>query len=325
MPDTVAEAREHPESQAGIGIDQVIDHHAGIVAALPEPPVLVGHSFGGLVVQALLDRGLGRAGVAIDPAPIRGVVRTARRRSCARRSRCCGNPANRKRAVSLTPEPVPGDFGNALPAEESDRLHEQWTIPGPAEAAVPVRPGQRDPRRPGGDRGRHPHGDRAPLLIISGGADRTVPDSVSQATYKLYGKSAAVTEFRQFPDRGHSLTVDSGWAEIAQAALDWLAKQGIAGTTVAERRRLAGRQRGAHGVAGDLGAVELLVGAAHQLQRVGLLPARGSHAEREAQLAGSEALRCQLHRLAAQAFGQFDGAVHISTGHEDRELVAAEM
>src|SRR3954468_8928557 len=73
--ETGAEAREHPESQAGIGIDEVIEHHAQIVEALPSFPVLVGHSFGGLVVQALLDRGLGRAGVAIDPAPIRGVVR----------------------------------------------------------------------------------------------------------------------------------------------------------------------------------------------------------------------------------------------------------
>ena len=130
VPDTVAEARAHPESQAGIGIDQVIDSHARLVEAMPEPPVLIGHSFGGLVVMSLLDRGLGRAGVAIDPAQIRGVVRTPPAQ-LASAFPVLRNPANRKRAVSLTPGQFRSAFGNALPEEESARLHEQWTIPGP--------------------------------------------------------------------------------------------------------------------------------------------------------------------------------------------------
>ncbi len=228
VPDTVAEARAHPESQAGIGIDQVIDHFAGIVEALPQPPVLVGHSFGGLVVQALLDRGLGRAGIAIDPAPIRGVVRlpVAQLRAALPALR---NPGNRKRAVSLTQSQFRYAFGNALPAEEADRLHEQWTIPSPAKPLFQSAVANTTRRSKAATAVDTQRGDRGPLLIISGGADHTVPDSVSKATFKLYGKSAAITEFRQFPDRGHSLTVDAGWAEIAQAALDWLAKQGIAG------------------------------------------------------------------------------------------------
>ncbi|MCW2637045.1 MAG: alpha/beta hydrolase [Blastococcus sp.] len=230
VPDTVAEARAHPESQAGVGIDQVIEHHARLVEAMAALPVLVGHSFGGLVVQSLLDRGLGRAGVAIDPAPIRGVVRLppAQLRSAFP---VLSNPANRKRAVSLTPDQFRSSFGNALGAEEAAQLHEQWTIPGPGRPLFQAALANMTPRGRAATAVDTRRTERAPLLIISGGADRTVPDSVSRAAFKLYGRSAAVTEFRQFPDRGHSLTVDSGWAEVADAALAWLRRQGIGGQT----------------------------------------------------------------------------------------------
>jgi non-heme chloroperoxidase len=230
VPETVAEARARPDTQAGVGIDEVIEHHAGLVAGLPRSPVLVGHSFGGLVVQALLGRGLGRAGVAIDPAPIRGVLRlpAAQLRTALP---VLSNPANRGRAVSLTPAQFRAAFGNALPAEEADRLHEQWAIPGPGKPLFQSALANMTPRTRAATAVDTHRAERGPLLIISGGADRTVPDSVSRAAYKLYGKAAAVTEFRQFPDRGHSLTVDSGWTEVADAALDWLQKQGITGHT----------------------------------------------------------------------------------------------
>jgi alpha-beta hydrolase superfamily lysophospholipase len=230
VPATVAEAREHPESQAGVGFEQIVDHHAAIVESLPEPPVLVGHSFGGLVVMSLLDRGLGRAGVAIDPAQIRGVVRTPPAQ-LASAFPVLRNPANRKRAVSLTADQFRSAFGNALPRDESDRLHEQWTIPGPGRPLFQAALANATPKSRAATAVDTRKADRAPLLIISGGADRTIPDSVSRAAFKMYGKSAAVTEFREFPDRGHSLTVDSGWAEVARAALDWLSKQGIPGQT----------------------------------------------------------------------------------------------
>jgi non-heme chloroperoxidase len=230
VPATVAEARAHPESQAGVGFEQIVDHHAGIVESLPEPPVLVGHSFGGLVVMSLLDRGLGRAGVAIDPAQIRGVVRTPPAQ-LASAFPVLRNPANRKRAVSLTADQFRSAFGNALPPEESDRLHEEWTIPGPGRPLFQAALANATPRSRAATAVDTRKADRAPLLIVSGGKDRTIPDSVSRAAFKMYGKSAAVTEFREFPDRGHSLTVDSGWAEVAQAALDWLSKQGIPGQT----------------------------------------------------------------------------------------------
>lgn len=228
VPATVAEAREHPESQAGVGIEQVIDHHAEVVAALGAAPVLVGHSFGGLVVLSLLDRGLGRAGVAIDPAQIRGIVRTPPAQ-LASTFPVLRNPANRKRAVSLTAGQFRTSFGNALSEEESARLHEQWTIPSPGRPLFQAALANATPKARAATTVDTTKADRAPLLIISGGADRTVPDTVTRTAYKMYGKSAAVTEFRQFPDRGHSLTVDAGWREIAQTALDWLTRQGIGG------------------------------------------------------------------------------------------------
>jgi non-heme chloroperoxidase len=226
VPDTVEEARERPDTQAGVGIDEVIEHHARIVEALPESPVLVGHSFGGLVVQALLDRGLGRAGVAIDPAPIRGVRRLppAQLRSTFPVLR---NPANRKRAVSLSAGQFRRGFGNALAAEESERLHERWAIPAPGKPLFQAALANTTRKNRAATAVDTRRSERAPLLIISGGADRTVPDSVSRSAYKMYRNSGAVTDFRQFPDRGHSLTVDAGWPEVAGAALDWLEEQGI--------------------------------------------------------------------------------------------------
>ena len=194
--------------------------------------MLIGHSFGGLVVMSLLDRGLGRAGVAIDPAQIRGVVRTPPAQ-LASAFPVLRNPANRKRAVSLTSDQFRSAFGNALPEEESARLYEQWTIPGPGRPLFQAALANATPKKRAATAVDTRKADRAPLLIVSGGKDRTIPDSVSRAAYKMYGKSAAVTEFRQFPDRGHSLTVDSGWSEVAQAALDWLTKQGIPGQTPA--------------------------------------------------------------------------------------------
>jgi non-heme chloroperoxidase len=230
VPDTVAEAREHPETQAGVGFHQIVDHHARIVSALPEPPVLIGHSFGGLVVMTLLDRGLGRAGVAIDPAQIRGVVRTPPAQ-LASAFPVLRNPANRRRSVSLTAAQFRSSFGNALPEEEAARLHEQWTIPGPGRPLFQAALANATRRSRAATAVDTRKADRAPLLIISGGVDRTIPDSVSRAAYKLYRKSAAVTDFRRFPDRGHSLTVDSGWSEVGQAALDWLSEQGVTGQT----------------------------------------------------------------------------------------------
>ncbi|BBH68566.1 alpha/beta hydrolase [Actinoplanes sp. OR16] len=226
-PATVAEARRNPEAVAGIGVDDVTNHYARIIRELPAAPVIIGHSFGGLITQKLLGQGLGVAGVAIDPAQMKGVTPLpfAQLRSGFPVLR---NPANRRRAVSLTASQFRYGFANALPAAESDALFERWTIPSPGrplfEAAFANFTGDSPAAVDTGNAGR------GPLLIVSGQKDHTVPDVVTRASYKLYGDSAAVTELKQFADRGHSLTVDSGWRAVADHTLTWLSRQGITAT-----------------------------------------------------------------------------------------------
>jgi alpha-beta hydrolase superfamily lysophospholipase len=218
-PPTVAEAREHPEAVADLTIDDVTQHYADLIAQLDEPPVIIGHSFGGLFAEKLLGQGLGRGAVAIDPAQIKGVLPLplAQLRSGFP---ALGNPANLHRSVSLTRKEFRYGFGNALTEEESDQLHERWTIPSPARplfqaaAANFVMHSQAAVDTANTDRG--------PLLLISGTADHTVPDVVTRSTLKQYRDSTAVTELQQFEGRGHSLTIDSGWHEVADAILQWL-------------------------------------------------------------------------------------------------------
>lgn len=225
---TVAEARTNPQAVADLGIDDVVEHYAAIIRTLDAPPVIIGHSFGGLITQKLLGQGYGIAGVAIDPAQIKGVkpLPFAQLRSGLP---ALGNPANKHRAVSLTAGQFRYGFGNALPRRESDELFERYTIPSPArplfEAAfanfAKHSPAEVDTR----------NNVRGPLLLVSGQEDHTVPDVVTRAAYRLYGDSTAVTELKQFPDRGHSLTVDSGWRTVATHTLGWLQSQGVTPTT----------------------------------------------------------------------------------------------
>ncbi|MCL6667544.1 alpha/beta hydrolase [Streptomyces panaciradicis] len=223
---TVAEARRHPEAVAGLGIDDVTDHYAGIIRSLDTPPVLIGHSFGGLIAQKLLGKGLARAAVAVDPAQIKGVKALPPAQLRAGFP-VLGNPANRRRSVSLTPAQFRYGFGNALEQAESDALHERFTVPSPGRPLFEAAFANFTRHSAAEVAVRNP--DRGPLLLISGQADHTVPDVVTRSAYKLYGDSPAVTELKQFPDRGHSLTVDHGWRTVAEYALDWLDRQNIQG------------------------------------------------------------------------------------------------
>jgi pimeloyl-ACP methyl ester carboxylesterase len=223
-PATVAEARANPDAVAGYGITAVADHFAGIIAGLPEKPVVIGHSFGGLLVQNLVGRGVAAAGVAIDPAPIKGVlalpVSALRVASIALR-----NPANRNKSVSLTEQQFRYGFGNALSIEESRELWEKWATPSPGKPLFEAAFANFAPNSPA--KIATDNGTRGPLLITAGGHDHTVPAAISKATHKLYAKSPAVTELKEFPDRGHSLTIDHGWQEVAQTTLDWLKSHSI--------------------------------------------------------------------------------------------------
>jgi len=223
-PDTVAQARAHPERAADQGIDDIVAHFTAIVDTMPAPPILIGHSFGGLFVEKLLGQGIGRAGVAIDPAQIKGVLPLplAQLRSALP---ALGNPLNKHRSVALTREEFRFGFGNALSQTESDDLFERWSIPSPVKGLFEAAfanfhlhaPSEVDTR----------NDTRGPLLLISGTVDHTVPDVTTRAAFKLYRHSTAVTELKQFEGRGHSLVIDHGWRDVAKAVLDWLKTHGL--------------------------------------------------------------------------------------------------
>jgi pimeloyl-ACP methyl ester carboxylesterase len=227
VPDTVAEARANPESIAGHGIDDVTAHYAEIIAGLPAKPVLVGHSFGGMIAQKLLGQDLAAAAVAIDAAQIKGVLPLPLS-SLRVTFPVFKNPANSHRAVSLTAEQFRYAFGNALTDEESDRLHEAWSIPAPGKPLFEAAAANFNPHSPAAVETANEM--RGPLLLIMGGRDHTVPEAVTRSTLKQYRHSVAVTDIHEFPDRAHSLTIDSGWREVADVALHWLAEH-AAGTS----------------------------------------------------------------------------------------------
>jgi pimeloyl-ACP methyl ester carboxylesterase len=221
--DTVEATRANPAPIAGHGFDDIVDHYAEIIRALDAPPVLVGHSFGGTVVEKLLGQGLGAAAVTVDAAQIKGVLPLplATLRSAFP---VLKNPANINRAVSLTADQFRYSFGNTLTPEESDELYQRWAIPGPGKPLFEVSAAnfaRHSPFKVGTE-----NETRGPLLLIAGGQDHTVPEVITKATLTQYRHSSAVTDFEEFPDRGHSLTIDHGWPEVANLALTWLKEQG---------------------------------------------------------------------------------------------------
>jgi len=225
--DSVAATRDDPTGLDDVGIEQICRHYADIIDSLETKPIVVGHSFGGLIAQELLANGYAVAGVAIDPAPIKGVkiLPFSQLRSGFP---ALGNPKNKHRTVSLTAKEFRYSFGNAIPAEESDALHDAWTIPGPGRPLFEDASANFTRNSPAAV---DTHAaERGPLLLVSGTEDHTVPQSVTSAVFRLYQDNpSAVTEYREFEGRGHSLTIDSGWRTVADLALEWLASQRLAG------------------------------------------------------------------------------------------------
>jgi len=223
-PDTVEEARANPERLADHGIDDVVTHYATIIKGLDAKPILIGHSFGGMIAQKLLGQDLAVAAVAIDAAQIKGVLPlplSALRATLP----VFKNPANKHRAVSLTAEQFQYAFGNAIPEAESRELYDRWTVPAPGKPLFEAAAANFNPHSPA--KVDTANETRGPLLLIMGGKDHTVPEAVTRATLKQYRHSAAVTDIKEFPDRAHSLTIDSGWRDVADFSLSWL-KQHIA-------------------------------------------------------------------------------------------------
>jgi pimeloyl-ACP methyl ester carboxylesterase len=223
-PSSVETARARPESVADVGIDAVTEAMAGVIDAMESPPILVGHSFGGMIVEKLLGQGKGVAGIAIDAAQIKGVLPVPLS-SLKATLPVFKNPANKHRAVMLTSEQFRYAFGNALDPEESAALYDRWAVPAPGRPLFEAATANFSPHSP--DKVDTANQDRGPLLLIMGGRDHTVPEAITQSTLKQYRHSTAVTELVEFEDRGHSLTIDHGWHEVAAACLKWLDGQGL--------------------------------------------------------------------------------------------------
>ncbi|MFG3505564.1 alpha/beta hydrolase [Streptomyces sp. NPDC047821] len=216
-PETVEAAREHPEVFAGKSVGQVADHFCGLIRGLERKPVVIGHSFGGLITQIIAGRELSQASVAIDPAPFRGVLPLPLS-SLRAASAVLGNPANYHRAVPLTFEQFRYSFANAVSEEEARELYATYAVAAPGEplfqaAAANLNPWTEvkvDTEAAG----------RGPLLIVSGEKDNTVPWAIANASYKKQLRNEhAPTEIVEMPDRGHSLTIDHGWRDVAETAL----------------------------------------------------------------------------------------------------------
>jgi non-heme chloroperoxidase len=215
-PETVAEAKAHPEVFADKTVGQVADHFAEVIGRLTAKPAVIGHSFGGLLAQILAGRGLSAASVAIDPAPFRGVLPlpiSALRAG----SSVLGNPANRHRAVPLTYDQFRYSFANAVSEEEAKELFETYAVPAPGAPLFQAATANLNPWTEAKVDSETP--DRGPLLIISGEKDHTVPWALSNAAYKRQKRNPGVTEIIEIKGRGHALTIDSGWREVADTAL----------------------------------------------------------------------------------------------------------
>jgi alpha-beta hydrolase superfamily lysophospholipase len=224
-PATVEEARRHPDLVADRGILDLVEHFSAIIKGMPSPPILIGHSFGGLLVEKLLGEGYGLAGIAIDPAQIKGVLPLPLVQLRAGFP-ALGNPFNKHKAISLTAEEFRYGFGNALSKEESDQLFDKWAIPSPVRGLFEVAVANFTFHA--ASKVDTNNESRGPLLLISGTADHTAPDVTTRAAFKMYRHSMAVTELKQFEGRGHSLTVDHGWPEVADTIVGWLDHQGLA-------------------------------------------------------------------------------------------------
>jgi pimeloyl-ACP methyl ester carboxylesterase len=215
-PETVADGNANPEVFAHKGIGDIADHVSEVIAGLDKQPVVIGHSFGGLLTQILAGRGLASVSVAIDPAPFRGVLPlpiSALRSSAP----VLKNPANRNRAVPLTFEQFRFGFANAVEEVEARELYETYAVPGSGEPVFQAAFANLNPWTEDKVDTKNP--DRGPLLIISGEKDNTVPWAVANASYKRQSRNESVTEIVKINGRGHALVIDSRWRDVADTAL----------------------------------------------------------------------------------------------------------
>jgi pimeloyl-ACP methyl ester carboxylesterase len=218
-PATVEEAKAHPEVFAHKTVKQVADHFADLIGKLTKKPAVIGHSFGGLVTQIIAGRGLAAVSVAVDPAPFRGVLPLPIS-SLKSASPVLGNPANRNRAVPLTYEQFRFAFANAVSEDEAKELYETFAVPASGAPLFQAASANLNPWTEAKVDTKNP--ERGPLLIIDGEKDNTVPWAIANASFKRQHRNEAVTEIVKIPNRGHALTIDNGWREVADQALGFV-------------------------------------------------------------------------------------------------------
>ena len=215
----VEQLREDAEKLAGLGLAEIVDHYEALIRELDHPPVLIGHSFGGLIVEVLLDRGLGRAGVAMSPAPPKGIL-VLPFSSLKAASPALAHPSRWHGIVTLTPEEFSYGFVNTFSPEEAAAAYERYAVPETGQIFYEA-----------GFANFHLHPptqvhfkneERAPLLIVGADKDHTVPASLSRAQYKKYERSAAKTEYLELEGRPHLFVVGEGWEEVAASIDSWL-------------------------------------------------------------------------------------------------------
>jgi pimeloyl-ACP methyl ester carboxylesterase len=214
----VEELRRDPSVLNGLGVTEIVDHYDAIIRALDRPPVLIGHSFGGLVVELLLDRGLGVCGVALSPAPVKGVLRLppAELRVAFP---VLGNPGNRKKTVELNPKQFHYGFTNTMNDKDSEEAYTRYEVPGPGRPLFQAAFANFNPRA--ATKVDFHKDDRPPLLIVGNDEDHTVPASVSREAAKRLGKSKAVVDYKEFSGRPHFTAGAPGWEAVADYALEW--------------------------------------------------------------------------------------------------------
>jgi pimeloyl-ACP methyl ester carboxylesterase len=218
-PETVEEARANPEVLAGKKLGEVADHTAEVIAALERKPAVMGHSTGGLLAQLIADRALSAATVAIDPGPFRGVLPLPYS-TLKVSAPILRNPLNRGRAITLTFDQFKYGWANALDEEEARRLYDTYHVAAPGVALMQMANANLNPFTEA--KVDTKNRERGPLLIIEGDDDHTVHPAIAKAAYKRQRRNEGVTELKTIPNRGHALTIDSGWREVAQTALDFV-------------------------------------------------------------------------------------------------------
>ncbi|HEY9641137.1 MAG TPA: alpha/beta hydrolase [Coleofasciculaceae cyanobacterium] len=214
----VEDIRRNPSALAGLGITEVVDHYEKFVRALEEPPILVGHSFGGLIVQILLDRGLGAAGVAIDSATPKGIWKLPFS-AIKSVSPVLSNPLNYKRTVALTFKQFGYAFANTMSETEARSAYDRYTIPGSGRPIFQVALANFNPWA--ATRVNYCNHRRSPLLLIGGAKDHLVPAVQNRINYQRYARSNAITDYKEFPYRSHLIVAQEGWQEVAEYALSW--------------------------------------------------------------------------------------------------------